>query len=131
MIYRCAACGRKTEPFVFIGVNAIGPTCSRKMGLTPAKTRKGSAIRFAKPVKRQPSPQSDLFDQLKDDDGILAPLATDGPIPEWSPALVQGGQGQEGLSSGLRMDGQEPRGQAHGGRIAPDHHVLPTDAQSL
>ena len=132
MRLRCCLCWKPTEPFAFIGVMAVGPRCARKAGIVPTKTRKGAAIRFAKPVRvRQPSPQCDLFDQLKDDDGIFAPMATDGPIPERAPALVQGGQGQEGIQGSVRMDGQEPRGETHGGRIAPDHHVLPADAPRL
>jgi len=61
----CVLCGRKTEPFAFIGAMAVGPRCARKAGIVPAKIRKGSAIRFASPVKREPGPYTpDLFDLL-------------------------------------------------------------------
>jgi hypothetical protein len=66
MIYRCAMCGRKTAPFVFIGAIAIGPTCARKAGMVPAKAAKGSMLRFANPVRRDPDPQTmELFSEIE------------------------------------------------------------------
>jgi hypothetical protein len=79
MRLKCCLCGKLTEPFAFIGAMAVGPRCARKAGITPAKTRKGAAIRFSKPVKREPGPQTlDLFEHLKDDDGNPTTLATEG-----------------------------------------------------
>jgi hypothetical protein len=40
-------CGRRTTPFVFIGLEPIGPSCARNMELTKAKTPKNNRIRFA------------------------------------------------------------------------------------
>lgn len=62
----CCLCGKLTEPFAFIGAMAVGPRCARKANLTPAKTKKGSTIRFAKPVKRERGPETlDLFAELE------------------------------------------------------------------
>jgi hypothetical protein len=69
MRLKCALCGKPTAPFAFIGAMAVGPKCALKAGITPAKTRKGAAIRFAKSVKRERGPQTiDLFSQLEDHD---------------------------------------------------------------
>jgi hypothetical protein len=61
----CTMCGRRTTPFLFIGLEPVGPTCARNMGLTKTKATKNSRIRFAayKP-RRSDGPQTlDLFDQ--------------------------------------------------------------------
>ena len=66
MRLRCCLCGKPTEPFAFIGAMAVGPRCARKAGIVPAKARKGSAIRFARPVKRDPDPATiDMFDLME------------------------------------------------------------------
>ncbi len=84
----CALCGKPTEPFAFIGAMAVGPKCARKAGIVPAKARKGSAIRFVKPVKRERLPQTlDLFDHLKEDDGSHSTLATQGVEPQCKDSL--------------------------------------------
>jgi hypothetical protein len=63
----CCLCGRPTRPFAFIGAMAVGPRCARKANIVPAKTKKGSAIRFAKPVKRERGPTTiDMFEALED-----------------------------------------------------------------
>lgn len=62
---RCAICGRQTNPAVFIGAEAIGPTCARKAGLTKAKMPKGSRLRFVVAGPREKGPQTgDLFPDL-------------------------------------------------------------------
>jgi len=67
MRLKCALCGKPTAPFAFIGAMAVGPRCARKAGITPAKTRKGSAIRFAAPVKRERGPETlDMFELLEE-----------------------------------------------------------------
>lgn len=69
--YTCAICGRRTEPFVFVGTEAIGPKCAQRAGLTPAKTAKTRAhrLRFAKmPARREAGPHTmDLFEELTKD----------------------------------------------------------------
>jgi hypothetical protein len=73
---RCALCGRDTLPFAFIGALAIGPKCAKRAGIVPTKARKGSSVRFAKPVKRARGAQTiDMFDNLEDDDGTGLPVA--------------------------------------------------------
>lgn len=59
----CAICGRKTEPFVFVGLAAVGPKCAQRAGLTPSKKSRGSLLRFAGKPKRvqRDDPQTDLF----------------------------------------------------------------------
>lgn len=62
----CAICGRKTEPFVFVGSEAIGPRCAAKAGFTRNKKSRGGRLRFAsyKPT-REPGPYTpDLFQDL-------------------------------------------------------------------
>ena len=62
----CSVCGRRTTPFVFIGVEPVGPTCARSLGLTKKKASKGSRVRFAayKP-KREEVPQTlDMFEGI-------------------------------------------------------------------
>jgi hypothetical protein len=63
--YTCAICGRATQPFVFVGIEAVGPKCAVRLGLTPAKTAKarGTRLRFAKNVaRREAGPQTlELF----------------------------------------------------------------------
>jgi len=79
MRLKCALCGKPTEPFAFIGAMAVGPRCAKRAGITPAKTRKGSAIRFAKPAKRERGPTTiDMFESLKDDDAVHDAMATEG-----------------------------------------------------
>ena len=76
MRLKCCMCGKPTTPFAFIGAMAVGPKCARKAGIVPTKTRKGSAIRFAAPVKRDRGPVTmDLFDDLKDENATDATLA--------------------------------------------------------
>lgn len=66
MKYRCALCGRITQPFAFIGAEAVGPKCAQRAGLVPGKTTKGSRIRFTKPVRRERGPETlDMFDLLE------------------------------------------------------------------
>ena len=60
----CTICGRRTTPFVFIGLEPVGPTCARNMGLTKAKAAKNSRVRFAayKPARHAANEtQGDLF----------------------------------------------------------------------
>lgn len=69
MRLKCCLCGKPTKPFAFIGAMAVGPKCAQRAGLTPKKTKKGSAIRFAKPVPRAREPATiDMFDLLEDHD---------------------------------------------------------------
>ncbi len=76
MKLRCALCGKPTEPFAFIGALAVGPKCAKRAGIVPTKARKGSSVRFAKPVKRERGAGTpDLFDNLEDDDGTGLPVA--------------------------------------------------------
>lgn len=60
----CTICGRRTTPFVFIGLEPVGPSCARAMGLTKKKAPKGSRLRFmAYKPKREAVPQTlDLFE---------------------------------------------------------------------
>lgn len=68
----CIACGKLTIPFAFIGGMAVGPRCAKRMNLSPTKIRKGSAISFAKPVKRDRGPTTiDMFEDYESN----APLA--------------------------------------------------------
>lgn len=62
----CTVCGRRTTPFLFIGLEPVGPTCARNLGLTKRKAGKNSRVRFAtyKP-KRDDCPQTlDLFENI-------------------------------------------------------------------
>lgn len=46
----CAVCGRRTQPFAFLGNEPIGPRCAASMGLTKTalkKAPKGGRLRFA------------------------------------------------------------------------------------
>lgn len=47
-----------------IGREAIGPKCAKRAGLTPAKTQKGSRLRFvkAKPVREKFPKTIDMFE---------------------------------------------------------------------
>lgn len=60
----CTICGRRTTPFVFIGLEPVGPTCARNMGLTKTKAAKNSRVRFAayKPTRTPESQNLDLFE---------------------------------------------------------------------
>lgn len=63
----CTICGRRTTPFVFIGMEPVGPSCARSLGLTKKKAGKNSRLRFAayKP-KREEGPQTlDMFEDMK------------------------------------------------------------------
>ncbi len=66
--YTCALCGRQTQPFVFIGAEAVGPKCAKRANLTPGKVAKakGNRLRFARPVaRREAGPRTaDLFENL-------------------------------------------------------------------
>lgn len=62
----CVMCGRPTEPFVMVGVMAVGPKCAKRAGLTPAKAPKGHRLQFVTPKKskRDPLPTTrDLFEE--------------------------------------------------------------------
>ena len=62
--YTCALCGRRTAPFAFIGAEAIGPTCARRAGITPAKLKatKGTRLRYVRTAAvRVDDLQGDLF----------------------------------------------------------------------
>lgn len=77
MKLRCAYCGRPTDPFVMLGREAIGPKCAQRMGLTPRKAPKGSALKFVArrpPVKRPVN--LDLFDDHENDADAQAARAT-------------------------------------------------------
>lgn len=66
----CAICGRKTEPFVFVGSEAIGPRCAAKAGFTRDKKSRGGRLSFAANYKprREPGPYTrDLFEELTRD----------------------------------------------------------------
>ena len=77
MRLKCCLCGKPTKPFAFIGAMAVGPKCAQRAGLTPKTTKRGSAIRFAKPGKREQGPTTiDMFDLLKDDDGSHPTIST-------------------------------------------------------
>lgn len=60
-----------------IGREAIGPKCAQKAGLTPSKAPKGSRLRFvkAKPVREEGPQTLNLFEHLKDENGIDTALA--------------------------------------------------------
>lgn len=60
--FRCGVCGRLTVPFaLYVGV-AIGPTCARRQGLTPARSRRNSRITFPKRPAPAPAPENlELF----------------------------------------------------------------------
>lgn len=62
MIYTCALCGRKTQPFAFIGNEAIGPRCARRAGFTTSRAK--VAIVRQKRAKPDDS-QIDLFEVEK------------------------------------------------------------------
>lgn len=60
----CTICGRRTTPFVFIGLEPVGPSCARNLGLTKAKAGKNSRVRFAKykPTRTLESKNLELFE---------------------------------------------------------------------
>lgn len=65
--YTCALCGRRTVPFVFVGLAAIGPKCAQRANLTPSKAPRGSLLKFAgrvSAVKRDDPKTLDLFPDL-------------------------------------------------------------------
>jgi hypothetical protein len=66
MKFRCAICGRPTQPFVTIGSDVIGPKCARRAGLLPSRMPRGSKARFTKPVPiaREDDKTLDLFEGL-------------------------------------------------------------------
>ena len=51
----CSICGRRTMPAVYLGNEAIGPTCAQKLGLTKtrAPAAKASRLRFPSQKVRQ------------------------------------------------------------------------------
>lgn len=65
MIYICAMCGRKTRPAMFIGNEAIGPKCGKR--LIGVKTGKNSRLRFVcKPASRETGSKTlDLFPEIE------------------------------------------------------------------
>ena len=69
MMDRCAVCGRPTTPYAYIGSEALGPHCARRMGIVKGKTVKGSRIRFVDPGPKTPKERipvtMDLFDNLE------------------------------------------------------------------
>ena len=69
MIAKCAMCGRPTEPYAWIGAEALGPKCARKIGIVPSSSLpKGSAVRFSKKAKKAAErvPETmDLFEELE------------------------------------------------------------------
>lgn len=66
MKFRCAICGRPTQPFVTIGSEIVGPKCARRAGLLPSRMPRGSKVRFTKPVPvtREDDKTLDLFEGL-------------------------------------------------------------------
>lgn len=54
----CAICGRRTMPAVFIGTEAVGPTCAKKIGLSKKMAPKNSKLRFA--TYKQPRTVADV-----------------------------------------------------------------------
>lgn len=66
MKYRCAFCGRITEPAVMIGAEAVGPTCARRAGLLGKKAPKGSAVRIVsyKPKPTEAHETIDMFEEF-------------------------------------------------------------------
>ena len=62
----CTMCGRRTTPYVFIGLEPVGPTCAKRMGLTKARAVKGSRVRFAayKPAREVVPQTLDLFAEV-------------------------------------------------------------------
>lgn len=60
----CTICGRRTTPYLFIGLEPVGPSCARNLGLTKAKAVKNSRVRFAayKPTPTAQSKNLDLFE---------------------------------------------------------------------
>lgn len=60
----CTICGRRTTPYLFIGLEPVGPSCARNMGLTKTRATKNSRVRFAayKPVTQAQSKNLDLFE---------------------------------------------------------------------
>jgi len=62
----CTVCGRRTTPFVFIGLEPVGPSCARNMGLTKNKQVKGSRIRFVsyRPKRAVQDQTLDLFAEM-------------------------------------------------------------------
>lgn len=63
----CTICGRRTTPFVFIGLEPVGPTCARGLGLTKKKAGKGGRVRFAnyKPAREDVPQTLDMFEVAK------------------------------------------------------------------
>ena len=60
----CTICGRRTTPFVFIGLEPVGPSCARSLVLTKKKAGRNSRVRFAayKPTRATAHDnQGDLF----------------------------------------------------------------------
>ena len=53
--YRCARCNRKLSfVTVIVGSHAVGPTCAKKMGITPPKpTRKKKGAKAAQRAPRR------------------------------------------------------------------------------
>lgn len=66
MKYRCAFCGKPTEPYVLIGSEAVGPKCAKRAGLT-RKTLANTKVKFVKQAKgiRQRCENLSLFDDLE------------------------------------------------------------------
>lgn len=62
----CALCGRDTLPAVFIGLEAVGPTCARKSGLL-ALAKKGGARVTLSGYRRTPKAQGPQNMELFED----------------------------------------------------------------
>lgn len=72
MIAKCAMCGRPTEPYAWIGAEALGPKCARRAGIVKGKAPKSSRIRFAEPGPKTPKERvpvtMDMFEELEKED---------------------------------------------------------------
>lgn len=65
MKYICAMCGRTTKPAMFIGNEAIGPKCGKR--LLGIKTNKASRLRFVgrNTSRGMKSQNLDLFPEMQ------------------------------------------------------------------
>ena len=60
VIYTCALCGRKTQPYAFIGNEAIGPKCAKRAGFTTSRAK----VAIVKQKRAKPGDsQIDLFEE--------------------------------------------------------------------
>lgn len=66
-VWRCAICLRKTDkPAAFVGADAIGPKCAKRLGFSSLKPRLGSRLVLFSRIKAKPSGPGttlDLFEQ--------------------------------------------------------------------